>query len=269
MMTELSPTAKNPEVPPLFPDEVVSESQLRGESAEQEAESIDKQDAPTVEEVTEPIVQPDAESIDHKISIDYAALEAEADAWTQLETPPGGFKDFKELSQQEFEDLLEVDGDEALKYQYRLSRYKEHQRRQDYARSLSNDVIQDAVKEITKIVPDIHTPKPERASELARFAIDNGVDPVILNYITSPNARIHVPGKKPILLGKGAASVVRMLNSLHKKTSQRQPKEQSKETKPSATANKKTALSGLTGLTAERHFSSLSDREQEKLLKGE
>jgi hypothetical protein len=70
-----------------------------------------------------------------------------------------------------------------------------------------------------------------------------------------------------MLLGKGAMSLVKMIKALHAKS---EPRRQPQKPKPrERIASEKTIeTTRLTGLQAERHFASLSEKEQEALLRG-
>ena len=268
-MNEAEVTENVENLPPLFPNEAeITETELRGEDQEvkEPAANIpDRQEPASVEKQT----QSDTSESD---PVDFDALEQESELYQQLsaDTDTG---DFKELSQEEFEKLNYEDPDEALKYLYRQTRHKERQQRNASAQSLTNRLIQDSMSEIEEMVPGIYSGASEKSSELANFAVRNGMDAVFLNLLTSPNTRLIPPGSdKPILLGRGAARLVRLISNLHGKVNAKQSSQAPKKREtsaPKAESAVQKDLSGPIGLQLEKDYSRMDKAEREKYLKGE
>jgi len=69
------------------------------------------------------------------------------------------------------------------------------------------------------VVPDIYDENSETASQLADFAVENGFDPDYLPLLTDPRSKIIAPdGKTKMVLGTGAASVIKLLHELKNQT---------------------------------------------------
>jgi hypothetical protein len=92
------------------------------------------------------------------------------------------------------------------------------------------------------------------------------MDAKFLNLLTRPNAKITVPGEPPIVLGRGAAALIRMLKSLHDVTPEGHSKANTGKARSQATSTKRDGNTALNGLVTERDFASLSEAEQERLL---
>jgi len=133
---------------------------------------------------------------------------------------------FKVLSDQEYDQLVEDDPIEAQKYTHRLhqfERYQETKSRAEQEARQSKEKFQSLVDQtVTKIkeaVPGIYDEDSEVASQLAEFAAQHGFDDdAYLDAMTNPATLIVPPGQdKSFLLGPGAASLIKLLNTLRAK----------------------------------------------------
>ena len=129
-------------------------------------------------------------------------------------------EEFKQLSDEELETLIEEDPQEALRYQVRLQRHQAKQRAINIAKNRDEMAISEGVVEIQTVLPDIYEEGSKTATELADFAVENGFDPDYLPLLTDPRTKLIAPdGKTRMVLGTGAASVIRILNEMRNKAS--------------------------------------------------
>lgn len=253
------------DLPPLFPDEEVSDSELGKD--DHEAEST----LPTGEKEatqTERAAETGTETEPDQNGIDFKQLVMEADLFGEPDDQ--SFDGFKELNEQEYEDLLDEDPDEATRYLHRLNRYKDwrsnKEQRFNTKQNMAWGIVGEAVQEMEELVPGISSGKSEAGDALAKFCIEHGCDPTFLNWITSPNSRLIPSGsKKAILLGKGASSLVRMLKNIYdKSTPQRQG--QRPKLKDGKIPIKEETSYGLTA--SESDYARMNAAEREKFLRG-
>jgi hypothetical protein len=72
--------------------------------------------------------------------------------------------------------------------------------------------VSEAALAIQQVVPDIYDENSNTATELADFAVEQGFDPDYLPLLTDPRTKIIAPdGKTRVVLGTGAASVIKMI----------------------------------------------------------
>lgn len=152
-----------------------------------------------------------------------AELEAERDG--RKETPEDNtedpFKDFKVLSDTEYDELLDEDQDAAAKYLYRFQRYQDRQRTiekdqlaKHKAQSSINELINDGVEALEKVVPGITTGKAaEEVDKLTDFALKSGFDNEVLSAITNPSTRVVTQDGGAFILSGGAAQIVNAIKS--------------------------------------------------------
>ena len=240
------------DLPPLMEQEL-SEALLRGEDVSEQAETPE----PTPSREGEP--EPATEA---PLAIDYAELEraaAQEDGTDEL------LKDFKELTPSEYRELLDEDPDAASLYLYESRLHQESQKKRTAAKNLTQKVIEEAAQEIRKIIPDIYSNSPKEAAALADFAVKHGIDGRVLETLTRPDTRIQVPGGKSFVLGKGAASLVRMLANLAKTSPEGRSKAQSSGARSQAARSGKARISGL---QAEADYAGMTEAQREEYLKG-
>lgn len=244
---------------PLFDSESVTEAELMGEepkpedatgkdAANPEPEGDDKEETekpkePEKEPEEEPKAEPDYSNPPPKGFVPLPALQEErnqnqtlraevarlnseldaAKAGTQAKEDP--FKDFKMLSDEEFDELLDDDPDDATRYQHKLVKYQLHRskiRRQEHlqndAEAKDKEVIRQGYERAIAAVPGVFDENSEAAGQLVETAVNHGIEESFLSAITNPSTRLTVQtedGKKvSFLAGHGAASVIDMLNRM-------------------------------------------------------
>jgi hypothetical protein len=148
------------------------------------------------------------------------------------------FKDFEVLSQQKFDELVEDDVEEALKYQSKLARYNDHQRNVQHNQQIEvarkqkvDGAINQSIEKIVQSVPGIYEEGNNIASDLFEFAVSSGFDKDYLTLLTTPATRISPVdsqgnvSKESFPLADGAASMITMLYKLHQSVRERNPEE--------------------------------------------
>ena len=149
----------------------------------------------------------------------------------QQEGQDSEFGDFKMLSDEEFDKLVQDDPVEAIKYQNKLMRYRDRQREQTVTQAQrqvqqqrEQAVIDEAAQAMSEAAPGIFDENSSIKEELSRFAYENGFQSEYLGYLTDPRTRVIPPDQSdPIVLGKGAAEVVGMINNAHQRVSKADP----------------------------------------------
>lgn len=140
-------------------------------------------------------------------------------------------KDFKVLSQEEVDELAEDDPAEAAKYLSRLNRFHaKEMREKDIARAQAEAsrnkkaLIDDAMREIQTAVPGIYDAQNDIGVKLTEFAEQNGLTKDVIRVISDP-ATVIIPAgsSQPIVLGRGAAQVVSLINKLYHATKSADP----------------------------------------------
>jgi hypothetical protein len=136
------------------------------------------------------------------------------------------FKDFKVLNDAEFEQLLEEDPDGATRYQYKFTKYRDHQSKvqarqmaEQNATRARTAMITEAAAHINEMLPGIHEGKNETVPALVDFAQSNGVHPEWLQLLTDPRTEVITHDGKSLLLGNGAVQVVHLVKSAFEKVS--------------------------------------------------
>lgn len=132
------------------------------------------------------------------------------------------FKDFKVLSQEEFDDLVEEDPQEAIKYQAKAARYEAVKRAESTTKAQKqaqhaqfSRIVDETANAIEEAVPGIYDEKSTVSKELGDFAIKHGFDPNFAGALTDPRTMILTPGANaPVPLGAGALGVVLMVKNL-------------------------------------------------------
>jgi hypothetical protein len=145
------------------------------------------------------------------------------------------WKDFKVLSDDEFNDLKEEDPDEAIVYLRKEQRYKEHQQQQEAdrvaserARYQQDQLITRAWDKINEVIPNVldrDRPEVQEAvNKLNEFAEGQGFTQAELVALSNPSTRVVVKdpqtGKDRVaLLGETAANFVKVLDGYSKANS--------------------------------------------------
>jgi len=133
---------------------------------------------------------------------------------------------FKVLSDSEYDQMVEDDPIEAQKYTHRLHQYEKYQDQKSRAQAEAQQskqkfqsLVDQTVTKIKEVVPGIYDEDSEVAGQLAEFAAQNGFDDdAYLDAMTNPATLIVPPGQdKSFILGPGAASLIKLLNTLRAK----------------------------------------------------
>lgn len=137
---------------------------------------------------------------------------------------------FKVLSEQEFNELVEEDPVEAIKYDRKLRAHQERQKQQEAAANAEKEAVERSVGMMVEAVPGLYDQDSDVNEQLTNFAIENGFGDVDgLALVTDPKAKVIPPnGGEPRLLGETAANLVLMLNNLFQQRGKANGPDQSK-----------------------------------------
>jgi hypothetical protein len=214
--------------------EAEKEAETADETKKEETEEVDYSQPPPTGYVPIPALhEARREKDDLKGQLDLANQSIQT-LQTQIAKPKGEpdqeeLKDFKILSDKEFQELVEDDVEEALIYKNKLDNYKETQTERkrleqvaEYQNQQVEAVINKSVDRISSEVPGIYEKDSTIGSELFDFAVENGFNDKFISLLTSPTTRISPvdnegkvsPQSYP--LADGAASLVTMLHKLYK-----------------------------------------------------
>lgn len=143
------------------------------------------------------------------------------------EDPMAKFKDFKELSDDEYKALVGTDYAEAQLYLKNLADFREAKRtaedqttRQNVAAQVMErnvaTIINGSREVMEKEVPGLFDPDSDVQEKLIGFARDNGMDVDLLAAITDPGAVLTERNAKAgKFLGRGAVATLRFLNNVY------------------------------------------------------
>lgn len=140
------------------------------------------------------------------------------------------WKDFKKLSDAEYDQLVDDDPTSALKYDRKLREYDRYQDRKERLESEAKaqtkhlaSLVQKSMEEIDKVYPGIYDEEkgPEIREKLASVAMESGFDnDDYLSALTNPETRIVPPGStQSYLIGPGAKGIINLLKTLSEKNS--------------------------------------------------
>jgi len=219
-----------------------------------------------------------------------ADLQAENESLKSKTGDAEKAEEFKVLSDDEFDELLEEDPQEAIRYQHKLQTYQREQGNKAAQEDIENEQINVAASMIQQIVPGIYDEGSKAGEELGDFAVEHGLDPHFLTLLTDPRTKVMAAGSKgAVLMGEGAASVVSLLHNLRTRLSdpdaQREAIKESLREEITAELMKKfkggSASPGVLDvpgdsgsipnsgqMLSEEEFGRLPEAEQEKLLAG-
>lgn len=168
-----------------------------------------------------------------------ASLQAEleqAKTAPKEQALPDEFKDFEVLSAEQFNELVDDDPEEALKYNHKLQRYNAHQAKlateqaNELRRKQQIDaVIQQSVQKIGTVAPGIYDEGSTLANDLFEFAVQSGINENYIPLLTAPATRILPVDKNGNVskvsypLGEGAASIVGMLYKFYQSQKESNP----------------------------------------------
>ena len=150
------------------------------------------------------------------------ATELRTKAAPELDAEAQQFKEFKVLSDEDYDNLLLEDPEEANRYLYKFNRYQAYQSKiekqsaaKSEAESLQNALIRESALEIEKMLPGVNSDQQnEEVWALAEFAKGHGIGGDVLEAITNPSTRIITAQGQEYVLGPGAVDVVKMLISM-------------------------------------------------------
>jgi hypothetical protein len=136
------------------------------------------------------------------------------------------WKDFKVLSDEEHDALIEEDPQAAIKYGHELRKFEsytygknatERQVRDNQKRF--NDMVEDWSAKINEAVPGVYDEESEVASELADVAKELGFDnESYLEVMTDPRTLVIPHGQRePVFLGPGVMGLLKVLSNAKSK----------------------------------------------------
>ena len=130
------------------------------------------------------------------------------------------FKDFKVLSEEEYDSLVDKDPDSASKYLYKLNKYQDYQSQiknsktiEARAKSAEKEIVDYGISELEKVLPGITQGKNDLAAKLTEFAVKHGVDDSVLAVLTDPRTKVITPQGENLIIGDGAAQLVALIKS--------------------------------------------------------
>ena len=241
-------TAAGDRMEPLFPEEAMSDAELRGESSgdndisNEDAESEEEHaaDLEAAEEYPEeepeaketPEVKEDAKppagTVPHQalkeerakrqaLAKELADLRAEFNAAKEAKTAEPEAEpevkplpDFKVLTKAEFKELLEEDAVKAIEYQQDLFEYKEQLRAAKQQTEREQALLQSSYDRVQKAIPGLYEEGSDLGNKLSEFAVEQGFNRDLLGPMADPRTKIVVNGKSQSL-GDGAASLVELV----------------------------------------------------------
>lgn len=135
------------------------------------------------------------------------------------------WKDFKVLSDEEYSNLVDEDPDEASKYLYRHSSWLTYQKgvsdRQQsvhQSQAAQREIINEGMRALEEVLPGLSAGKNEMADKLTDFAVENGLDSTVLQVLTDPRTMITTNEGENLLIGDGAAQLVKLIKSTFEAT---------------------------------------------------
>lgn len=131
--------------------------------------------------------------------------------------------EFKVLTDEEFDSLLEEDNAAATRYLRALSKHKDQENQRERERGQQEQqkqgmmtIIQNAMEQIEKAIPGIYDEENDINTRLIDYAETHGMDVDYLMMLTNPATKIVTPdGKATYLMGRGAATLMQMLHSAY------------------------------------------------------
>lgn len=138
------------------------------------------------------------------------ASEKEAEKW----------KDFKPLSEEEYDQLLADDSDEASMYLYKYNLWRDYRdtvnKRQTselQAKTAEQEIVNYGIQALEEILPGITEGKNEMAVELTDFASGHGIEAGVLQILADPRTKITTSKGESLIMGDGAAQLIKLLKS--------------------------------------------------------
>ena len=136
------------------------------------------------------------------------------------------WKDFKELSNKEYDELVDEDPQEAMKYSHRLEQFKEYKSEKKKAENQTQDnqrkfdsMVDEWTEKINEAVPGVYEEDSEVGSGLADVAKELGFeDENYLSVMTDPRTMVIPHGQKEtFFLGPGVMGLLKVLSNAKSK----------------------------------------------------
>ena len=136
------------------------------------------------------------------------------------------WKDFKPLTDKEFETLNDEDPDEATKYLYKYNRWRDYQadvnkrqQTENESKNAERAIINKGYDAIEEILPGASEGKNDMANTLAEFAEKNGLSTGALEILADPRTKVTTADGQSFIIGVAAAQLVKLLKSTHEAVS--------------------------------------------------
>lgn len=129
---------------------------------------------------------------------------------------PKGVEDFRELSETEFEELMEEDPAQAMKYLHQLEKHREQTKQINEIKAKENAIIQQSYQMAMEQAPEIFS-DPQYHTTLIDCATEAGIPKAYLAALTNPNTRLLLSdGVSEVILGPAAAGITLLIDRYYK-----------------------------------------------------
>ena len=222
------PEGEKKEEPAEPPKEELKE-EVKEEAKEEPKEEAPKDDKPDYSKpppkgyVPIPALHEERKK-NQSLQSEIAKLQGEIEAAKSSVALKSEFSDFKELSDKEFQELLEEDPVEAIKYDRKLRKFEEHRAAEKRAEGMRQRIEEEhkqitaaVFDEMVREVPGLRYKENRNEAEaLIDFAVESGMDEAVLAVLTNPGTKIIPPGESaPLLLANGALGLLRLIKNAH------------------------------------------------------
>lgn len=176
--------------------------------------------------------------------------------------------EFTKLSDKEFEELLEDDPIEAIKYERKLKRFEEKRKEEDSLKAQEQAAIEGSLALMEKAVPGLFDEGSGVADTLAEFAINNDFEGEYLAVLTDPSTKVIIDDPKnpkktiTVPLGPAAAALTSFIYKAHEAIKKGKPAGGSKG------SSKKKIDSSAETTISESEFAKMSEKEKAEYLGG-
>lgn len=166
----------------------------------------------------------EARIINKALNSEIDRLKRELEVLSQIpveespQLPSGLPKDFKVLTEDEEDALMDEDIVIFNKYQRDLKKYTQFKEAEEKETVEHSRIADASRRKMAELVPDLFDEESDTNANLTQFASEHGIDPSVLSILTDPSVKIIIPGsKKPVSMGPAAVAVVDFLNKVHQK----------------------------------------------------
>lgn len=166
----------------------------------------------------------EARIINKALNSEIDRLKRELEVLSQIpveespQLPSGLPKDFKVLTEDEEDALMNEDIVIFNKYQRDLKKYTQFKEAEEKETVEHSRIADASRRKMAELVPDLFDEESDTNANLTQFASEHGIDPSVLSILTDPSVKIIIPGsKKPVSMGPAAVAVVDFLNKVHQK----------------------------------------------------